>query len=178
MEDETIYYIIIPLLSALLGGTVGVFFTIVYESRQRKKAQKLAFKPWIYSSGKNVSFDSNSLNEIVFGNSNFEFADISSLYIYLHNTDNGICVLKRFQTESKAYYPNQNSIADKNSISRIQIVFEPGDTLKEMELYIEDVFGNLYIYDVEQVPDSDRILSIKEQAKKGKAQKTKKKKRK
>ncbi len=176
-RSEIIVGIIIPLISALLGGFVtmlGVRITIKAERKKDAENKTLSVKPWIFSLFKAEKKNMDSINEIFFGDPEKGCTQGFYPYILIKNTDNGICILKRFQTKTKVYYPYHTDIVDKNSIVKINIAFEEGEDLKEFELYVSDVYGNQYVYDVDYYSKGSACLSIKEKSKEKKKNEAKK----
>ena len=158
MNDELTFYkvcvdILIPLLAALIGGgmtLLGVRHTIKNERNKANESAKLAAKPWLFSMNDAENFDCTKANDIIL------MADTTmegrpGLCILIKNTDNGVGIIEKLQTKNNTYLPTVGRILDKNSISYVHFFFAPHETLTDMFLHISDVYGNKYMYRVEQI---------------------------
>ena len=145
--------IIIPLLSALIGGFVtmlGVILTIKHEQKKAAEERKQDAKPWLFSMDDKENFDCTKANDIIL------MADATlegrpGLCILIKNTDNGVGIIEKLQTKNNTYLPTVGRVLDKNSISYVHFFFAPHETLTDMFLHISDVYGNKYMYRVEQI---------------------------
>ena len=156
--------IIIPVISAILGGFLtmwGVLFTIKRERENAKEQTRLAAKPWLFSLDDSEYFDSSDVHGIVVA-AKEKHESHKELTIVIRNTDNGVGIVKKLQTENNTYLPISGRIIDKSSINYLQIVIAPNETLKDMYLFITDIYNNVYKYKVEQVTH-ERNLRITEQ---------------
>ena len=157
--------IIIPLLSALIGGFVtmlGVIITIKWESKKEKKNRIEAAKPWIYSLDYEESYDCISTNDIYLSANGM--ATNIERFIIIKSTGNGIGIIERFETENMVYYPFIGRILDKNSVTHVRICLsEKNETLKNMFLYVSDVYGNQYKYKTLQNQNHSNAWRIEEE---------------
>ena len=154
--------IIIPLLSALIGGLVtmlGVIITIKWEVKKEKKDKIDAIKPWLYCLNheeQKLYSGSNGINLL----SENERSN-SRATLYIKNAGNGIGIVKLLKTECVEYYPSNGNILDKNSVTLLNIHLKNRkETLKNMRLYISDIYDHQYEYMVFQ--DEHGTLCIKE----------------
>lgn len=144
--------IIIPLLSALIGGFVtmlGVILTIKHEQKKAAEQRKQDAKPWLFSMDDKENFDCKKANDIILM-ADATMEGRAGLCILIKNTDNGVGIIEKLQTKDNTYLPTVGRILDKNSISYVHFFFAPHETLTDMYLYISDVYGNKYMYRVEQ----------------------------
>lgn len=142
--------IVIPLVSAFIGGFVtlaGVWLTIRRDKKREKENYKKSVKPWIYSidNAKN----SDLQNEIIMATSASSESK-HGLFLTIKNTDNGIAIVDKFVTKNKIYIPIFGKIIDKSQTIGLHIHFEPGETIEDMYLYVRDILGNVYKYEVFQ----------------------------
>lgn len=138
--------IVIPLVAAFIGGFLtlaGVWLTIHREKKVAKENTRFSVKPWIYSLDAIEHYDHNSANTILLeGDTSIN----SRLQFVIKNTDNGIAIIDRFETENNVYPPKAGKILDKNSVTHLNINLGENETLKDMHLYIKDVYDNTYKY--------------------------------
>lgn len=156
--------IIIPLASAFVGGFItlaGVWLTIKRDIKREADNHVKSVKPWIYSINNLKSSDYQGLNDIVMATS-VNYESKSSILIIIQNTDNGVAIVDKLVTEKKVYYPIISSIIGKNSVMRMFVNFEKGETIKDMYLYVRDVLGNQYKYEVFHHEDKSSIYCIRE----------------
>lgn len=156
--------IIIPLLSAVLGGAItmwGVVHTIKHEQKKAEEQAIQDVKPWVFSLDpledydyKKASVITLSASEQLSGNTNIQFI--------IKNTDNGVGIIEKYETENNTYYPRVGRILDKNSVNYINIILSPKETLEDMFLYVNDIYGNSYKYKVILVENPNNGHRIKE----------------
>lgn len=141
--------IIIPLLASLIGGLVtllGVVVTIKHETKCRKEDEKRLYKPFFASLNsyddkidKNTSRidfqsdDDKGMHELLFGNiQNFDFSHFIIEKVVISDTE---------------YYPVTNSVISKNETISLY-VYGSKKEVNAALLYVYDVLGNQYIYDM------------------------------
>ena len=141
--------IIVPVCSALFGGgltLLGVWLTIKDQSKKEETARKAAARPWIFSCESEYSPDGHAECIMV------PDADSSNARITgnIKNTDNGILILDYIKSEHVIYKPNNsNFVVEKNSKIELLVFLKDGvETLKDLYLYIKDVYGNQYRYEL------------------------------
>lgn len=142
----------VPLVSAFIGGFItlaGVWLTIRRDKKRDESNRIKDAKPWIFSLSDCENYEASKANDIFFATS-VDSERKSGFTLVIKNTDNGICVLDKFITERKTYIPIVGRIIDKNTIAYLHIFFEEGETIKDMCLYIKDIYGNSYKYKVSQ----------------------------
>ncbi len=138
--------IIIPLGSALIGGVLtlgGVFLTMTDQHKKDEIARKASARPWIYScveSNPKLVYTMASKNPIS-----------PDLYIVgeIKNTDNGLMLLECVKSEKVTYYPDGCNVVDKNTTFKLVVYLENKiETLRDIKLYIKDIYGNGYCYEM------------------------------
>lgn len=156
MESEviTLYQIgvdiVVPIISALIGGGLtlwGVRKTIEYEKNNEKENLKLAVRPWIFNVDPMEDYDYKSSKFFNLITQDFNFVD--HMMFIIKNTDNGVAIIDRIETEQMTYLPSNGNILDKNMICTINVYIDAGETLKDWILYVKDVYGNEYPYQLE-----------------------------
>ena len=141
--------IVVPVCSALLGGgltLLGVYLTIRKQDKKDSEAKKLSVRPWIFSCESEYSPSGHAECIMV------SDADSSSARIAgnIKNTDNGILILDYVKSENVIYKPNNsNFVVEKNKKIELLVFLKDGvETLKDLYLYIKDVYGNQYRYEL------------------------------
>ena len=107
------------------------------------------------------NFDCKKANDIVITESRHVERKFGITFL-IKNTDNGVAIIYRYETETKKYVPIVGGILDKNSISYVHVFPVQGDTLNDMYLYIKDIYGNEYKYRAHQGDISKKCGYIEE----------------
>lgn len=141
--------IIVPVCSALLGGgltLIGVYLTLWKQDRKDAETRKLSVKPWIFSY-EHVYLPSDHMECIMIPDSDISNAQIAG---NIKNTDNGILILDYVESADTVYKPNNSSfVVEKNSVIELIIFLKDKvETLKSMSLYVKDIYGNQYRYEL------------------------------
>lgn len=161
---ELLKDIIIPLLSAVIGGLLtlgGVYITIKNQNKKDNDSKKLSVKPWIFSLDDFPNHDTDNINCInITGKKNAEFG--GNLYLIIKNTDNAVGIIERFETEDNTYYPDANALLEKDSVNNVVIELQKNDSQRNMFLFVKDTLGNEYRYEVSQSAGIHNMPSIKE----------------
>lgn len=147
MECEILYNIIIPLISAIIGGgltLLGVIITIKNQEKSSKKSAIDSVKPWIFSFPRPSP---NLIRELIMATSH-DYNDFAPFEVFIKNTDNGIAIIEKVSTENNVYYPLFGKILDKNTKTNLCIYLGERETLNDMILHIKDVYGNTYKYKI------------------------------
>lgn len=155
--DTIIVGIVVPLISAFIGGLItflGVWLTIRSDRKSSEYNKRLSAKPWLYSMSDKENFDCTESNDIIMQTSRDMERKYSGITFLIKNTDNGVCIIDRFETENNNYYPILGKILDKSSITYLHIFFDKNETLKDMFLYVKDIYGNEYKYKAYQQKDA------------------------
>ena len=164
-EFESINWIkdiFIPLLSAFIGGFItlaGVWLTILRDKKRDEDNKKQSVKPWIYSLDPFEDYDHTNVSTYIMATS----SDLNNTHLFqiiIKNTDNGICILDEFVTEKKRYIPIRGKVVDKDYTIHLNIHIEEGETLKDMYLYVKDIYGNRYKYKVYQTKKGNHIEEV------------------
>lgn len=142
--------IVVPLLSALIGGLLtmlGVVYTIKNERNKSEEQTIQDAKPWLFSLVPLDEYDYKKASTIILRGSE-PLDENMKLQFIIKNTDNGVGIIEKFETENNVYFPCVGRILDKNSISHVDAVVNKWETLKDMFLYVKDIYGNRYKYKV------------------------------
>ena len=158
-------YIVIPLVSALIGGgltLVGVRATIKHGDKIRnddhERETKVQAKPIL------INYPPEQAS--VTHSTTFSFSapvnsiKTHSLRALVKNTDNGILFLDSFESEDKQYLPQCNSAVDKNEAFIIVLHVPKGETLTKWRIHCHDIYGTKYYYDAEYGQDNDKQQRI------------------
>lgn len=153
--------VVIPLLSALISGgltLIGVYLTLRKQRKSDLELKKLSVKPWLLSCAQDKSKE--ILIYKMIPEHTTEYRTDIFLESKIKNTDNGIAILDCVRTENCVYYPAEDYIVDKNTVIKLVIYLNLNDeeTLKQMYLYVSDVYGNHYRYPLVSVKSKYAIL--------------------
>ena len=142
--------IIVPLGSALIGGVLalgGAFLTMMDQHKKEEIARKAAARPWIYSC-EEQHFLCNPKLTYSMGVKTPISREIT-LTGKIKNTDNGLLFLECVKSEKATYHPNGCNVVEKNTIFELTIYLLAGvENLRDVKLYINDIYGNRYCYDM------------------------------
>lgn len=157
--------IIIPLLSALIGGGMtmwGVVQTIKHEQKNVREQTVQASKPWVFYTD-DAEAKKHPMHEVDLRTDGVKI-ELGERYIYIKNTDNGVGIITKLATKTHVYTPLANRVIEKSSLTQITLHIVAGESLEDMRLFISDVYGNEYAYEVKQV-ERKRYMSLAEIAK-------------
>lgn len=143
--------IVIPLLSALIGGgmtLLGVWLTLKYQREKDDEINKLKYKPFFYETLPSENDRLNSRQIQLVSNEHYSMKNLRQIPI--RNSDNGVLLIEYLKTENKIYKPLYGKIVEKNAYCVLCVYFDDGENLKNMLLSVTDVLGNRYMYDVDQ----------------------------
>ena len=140
----------IPILSAVISGgltLLGVFLTIKDQNKKEEIARKAAARPWIYSCEER-HFLCNPKLTYSMGVKTPISREIT-LTGKIKNTDNGLLFLECVKSEKATYHPNGCNVVEKNTIFELTVYLLAGvENLRDVKLYINDIYGNRYCYDM------------------------------
>ena len=143
---EIIFYILVPLISAIVGGLitlVGVNRTIKYTKESTQERDRLAVRPYMI----------NLLKPKLTGCTTFYFSPLADDELLgktfvgsFENSDNGLLKIICIQTEKAIYYPKTDYVVNKGKAFLIYWELSKSETLKDMKIIYQDVFENEYVY--------------------------------
>ena len=149
--------IVIPLVSALIGGGLtlfGVWATIKHGDKIRiddhEREMKIQAKPIL------INFPPEQ--DPIAHATTFSFSapgdsvKAHSIRAIVKNTDNGIAFLDNITTHNVIYYPGNNSTVDKGTVAFLE--FFPADKkegMQDIKLHLHDLYGNPYCYDLNYI---------------------------
>ena len=147
MEINWIADVVVPLVSALIGGALalaGVLITLGREKKELKKERVEKAKPVLI----NYPDDAINRSELTptFTFKANEGGSRGTLIGVFKNTDNGIAFLDCIKTETKTYLPINNVTIDKNTVFRIHLINIGGETMKKCSILCHDIYGTNYCY--------------------------------
>ena len=141
---EIIKDFIVPLISGSLT-LIGVLITINNANKKESRNRVASAKPWIFSIDKRENFDNKNVNDIIIGTQNRSNSEYP-ISFYIKNTDNGIGIIDRVQTSNRIFRTSVGRVLEKNMVAFIHIYPDHGTELKEMFIFIMDIYGNEYRY--------------------------------
>lgn len=146
---EVVTGIIVPIVSAIIGGLLtmwGVIHTIRHENKCRKEDEHKLYKPLFMSIP--VYDDRVDRNTIVVNLESDEDKGMYSLLQgYIKNLDFSHFIIDKVVVNDTAYSPYANSVIEKNSAISIG-VYGSQQEVNTAALYISDVLGNKYVYNI------------------------------
>ena len=146
--------VIVTLLTTVLGAAVsllGVVITLKNEQKALKKERIEKIKPILINYTCAFSGEESVIPKYKFVSDGKKVeGTITGMF---KNTDNGILFFDKIITESKTYFPHDNSTVDKNTVFLLELDDIAGESLKSCRIYCQDILGNKYYYDAEFVFD-------------------------
>ena len=146
---------VISLISALIGGgltLIGVLCTLKAQKKEESNSRKLEAKPWLFSFDDRQEYDPTGMvsYRMEVGGT-YHFGTNSYFMGVIKNTDNGIALLDRVVTKNSIYYPSCGNVVDKDTLFILSIVLaNRTETLQDMYLFVKDIYGNSYRYELLQ----------------------------
>lgn len=157
--------IIIPLVAALIGGVItmfGVIKTITWEKRKTDKARIDDAKPWLFCLNSD-EIQMGRCPRSVWLSSGFEELK-DPIELFVKNAGTGIGIVTRLKTAHVEYTPIDSGVLEKETVT--MVAFKPAvhkENLEHMRLYVSDIYGNQYEYEVRQGKESSHYRwSVKE----------------
>lgn len=156
---DVLQYIIMPIVSAIIGGLLtffGVFYTIKFEQNKSKKNEKMLNKPYLKISFQKGQETIHSTHiENTFNQNNIDNNTTYCFYTYLIdkisiiNSSNADCILKEFVVDDVKFSLN-NVLILKNEIFNLDITrnnyVNSLNLVKNMYISVLDILGNTYYY--------------------------------
>ncbi len=148
----TVKEIIIPIVSAVIGGMftfLGVFITIQHEKKKEKFERLLANKPLFYKIDYRQVYDDKSAVDFCFGVGNFDEKE-GQIFGIIKNTDNAIFIIDGISVNGKIYKSIYGDVVDKNQIINLYVnVSNCINNDDEIIMIIKDIMNNRYEYKIE-----------------------------
>lgn len=151
--------IVIPLLSALIGGGVtfwGIKKTIRHEQTCRKEDEKRYYKPFFIALNKYDDKVKGKITKIDFENNETNLCLING---YVQNFDFSHFCIEKIVVNDISYYPVTNAVIEKNAIVQVNVFGDKKD-IQTAELYIHDILGNQYLYELEFEENTEPQIKI------------------
>ena len=161
--NDVILYIIIPLVSAVIGGgltLVGVLITTKHETKIRTEEKISNNEPLFYIFDPLQQFDSQGTQEYHFFPKNEKTN--GSRGILFKNTDKTYIVLDSIRINSKYYYPKIGKVVNKNEMFTIRIYSSENYLTNKdttITLNVRDILGNKYSYKILYDIDEDEFIA-------------------
>lgn len=157
MEINWIRDIMMPLLSALIGGflaLLGVFLTLRHEQKERKAEQVDKAKPIVINYMSHAIDKNTSIPKLRFvADKDSKGHMVTGVF---KNTDNGILFFDYIETEKHRYYPQHSSAVDKNTVFIVFLEIVNGETFQNCIFYCHDIFETQYYYEASFCFESGR----------------------
>lgn len=141
--------IVIPLVSAFIGGLVtlvGIIITINHERTCRKEDEIKLYKPFFVSLTAYDEKTKKRLPDVVF-ESNIDKGMHRLIDGYIENLDISHFTIEKVVIGNTSYFPISNAVVEKNCVLSIQ-VYGNEKIIESATLHIYDVLENKYIYDM------------------------------
>ena len=168
--NEIITNIIMPIVSALIGGgltLVGVLITIKSENKKRKEEIRIANKPLFYVINPMQKYEYKNSSDFEFRNEDDEKSD-GFIPIIFKNTDNAILVLDYISINGKKYYSMNGNIVDKNTTFNIYLYVcneAKVDFNANIVFAIKDSIGTRYKYELSFHDEKSEYITQSEEIK-------------
>jgi len=140
--------IVIPLISAFLGGLVtmiGVICTINHENKCRKNDECKFYKPLFVALNPLDSLNKDFIKVDL--ESNTEKGMFCLLEGYIKNLDFSHFIIESIVVDSVEYYPVNNALITKDSAIHF-VVYGARKDVRLATMHTYDVLGNKYTYNV------------------------------
>ena len=160
--NEIIIYIIIPILSAIIGGSltlIGVLLTIGNENKKRREEVKLATKPLFYIADPTQVYSSKNFVDIVLIEKNEKKYDEGYELIF-KNTDKAIFIIEYIEINGIKHYPKYGDVVDKNLLFCLRLLVKKGvlNCMKNrIILSVNDLLNNNYKYQLEYTDEDGKM---------------------
>lgn len=161
---DVIADIVIPIIVGVLGCLVtiyGIKMTFQHEKKVQERKTIDDAKPWTFTLDAAESVNHKEKNRIILKGS-APASNSARIVFIIKNTDNGVGIIQRFQTESTTYLPAIGRVLDKNSCTEVCIMLNEGECLKNMYLIISDVYGTEYKYRAVPTENSTLVYHLEE----------------
>lgn len=172
MNCEDIWVgIIIPLISALIGGAVtflGVKMTINHENKKTLTEEKLKYKPYLKLSsiGGGETIECKERIKDTFDQDNIDFDKVKRFYAYvindikIKNSSNSECILRSVIIDGAEYLLKERLLLKDevaNLITTRTTYVNSKNLLKSIVISASDVLGNIYYYKCEFEKEFDKL---------------------
>lgn len=146
MDVANLVVSIISIISVAAISIITTCVNIRHNNKIQAEMRRFSAKPWIYSIKQEISID-RQCNEIIMRSD--DSATLLCMTICVKNTDNGVGIVESIKTSDCEYFPTNCTILDKNSVTKISVYCaDKQESLCDIRMYIRDVYGNKYTYDV------------------------------
>lgn len=160
---EIIKDIIIPIISAIIGGIftfLGVFITIHHEKKKEEEEKLLTNKPLFYRLDLRQDYESKSAVDFCLGVGNFDDKE-GQIFGVIKNTDNAVLIIDSVSVNGKLYKSLYGDVVDKNQIFNLYInVSEKINKKDEIIFVVKDIMENKYEYIVETKQEDEKYSEI------------------
>ena len=141
--------VIIPIVCALIGGGLTMWGVQLTLKAQRIKTERIRIqeaRPYLFAGPTAQKSTSDKIQHLPLktaeGNSL-----LSTIHCYVKNSDNSIAVVKKVTSENNTYLPTEGNLIDKCSITDLNVFLaDKNEKLTNWKLFIDDIYGNEYCY--------------------------------
>ncbi len=161
--NEIITNIIMPIVSALIGGgltLIGVLITIKSENKKRKEEIRIANKPLFYVIDPHQDYDYKNAVDFAFYQNDSKKNEGFFTLIF-KNTDKAILILDYIEINGIKYYSKYGNVVDKSVVFNIYIYADKNTFKKsnnEIIFSIKDSLNNNYKYNLEYTDENGKII--------------------
>ena len=151
-NTEILKNIIIPIVSAIIGGLctfIGVLITILHEKKKEKEEKLLINKPLFYRLDLRQGYEHKNVLEFCLGVENFDNKE-GQIFGVIKNTDNAVLIIDGVSVNGKLYKSLYGDVVDKNQVFYLYVnVSEKINKDDEIVFFVKDIMENKYKYKVE-----------------------------
>ena len=164
---EIIFYIVVPIISAIIGGGMtfwGVIKTQKFENKKRLEEIRIANKPLFYIIHPFQDYNSKHVVEFKFYSQDFQGECKDHVFGIFKNTEKALLIFEYIQIGDEKYYSKHGNVVDKNVI--VDLIIESKEKInnKRIFLVIKDILDNQYTYELKKSdnPEEYFIKSFEE----------------
>lgn len=141
--------VIIPIICALIGGgltMLGVQKTLKAQRIESDRIRIQEAKPYLFAEHPAQTTAQDSIPQLLLESAEGDSCGYA-LQCYVKNSDNGIAIVKKVTTDNHTYIPTEGNVIDKDCVTDLNIFpVDKTETMRGWKLFVEDIYGNEYCY--------------------------------